>query len=232
VQRLNEEAIKTSKNIFYFSLSFHATQPFISTFPPFALSAINTFPIPLVSKLNHLACSVPYVGPLIGKLESAILEKIVSVKSLVTWFTLSIATPGIQSVLNREPPPRITLPLPGKYMPRLDVIPPMMPTCYAMSGLELTKKQKQILLVAEGEDWLLNDGVVNTLSQMGPGKDVIEEIREFPLHSIDTKEAGDAKGRYWHFGTNDKMDHADEIGVWIDPDTVSGLPFSIGILGF
>jgi hypothetical protein len=35
--------------------------------------------------------------------------------------------------------------------------------------------------------------------------------------------AAPAKGRYWDFGVTDKMDHADEIGVWIEEDTVSAL---------
>lgn len=98
-----------------------------------------------------------------------------------------------------------------------------------MSGQELSASQRAILRPEEGEDWLLNDGIVNTESMRGPRREWVRSIGGFPLATVGKgegegrgkKEEEDGRGVYWHFGTNDKMDHADEIGVWIDEGTVS-----------
>src|SRR5258708_18835561 len=70
----------------------------------------------------------------------------------------------------------------------------------------------------DSEKWLLNDGIVNTISMSGPRDQVIREVdpAKFPLGKL-----ADIRGKYWHFGTTGYLDHADEIGVWIAEDTVS-----------
>lgn len=226
--KLNRDAIKTSDHIFYFCLSFHATVPFPTSFPSWTLSAMESFPlsIPILTPLLSALSSLPLVSSFSSlltrhlsrfakNLEMGILTKLCTVQNLVKWTTASIATPLLKTAGFTS----TTLPAPGKYMPRADVIPPMMPTCYAMSGLNLTPAQFEILGEPKG-DWHQNDGIVNTESMKGPDKSVMREIRTFPIEKVGTAEVGDVKGVYWHFGTNHKMDHADEIGVFVDDDTV------------
>lgn len=60
----------------------------------------------------------------------------------------------------------------------------------------------------------------------GPSEDVVRPVSAFPIENINS---ADVRGVYWHMGTNDRMDHADEIGVFIDDDTVSSMPVLLGI---
>ncbi|KAJ4221995.1 hypothetical protein FALCPG4_015382 [Fusarium falciforme] len=83
-----------------------------------------------------------------------------------------------------------------------------------MGSQELTETQKDILGPNLG-DWYQNDGVVNTESMSGPNGSVrdINELRDF-----DFSTAG-KRGVYWHLGVNDRMDHIDQIGVFIERNT-------------
>jgi hypothetical protein len=223
VHELNMDADTTSSHVYYFSLSFHATMPFPTTWPPWTLNAVKSFPMPLLASITKAASYIPFMsmgawiinyllGSALEKLGWKLLSSVVSVKELVAWSTSSVAknlllTFGIDA----------KLPPPGEFLPRPDVIPLMMPTCYAMSGLDLTPAQRRRLGDNLG-DWHLNDGIVNTESMRGPCEDVVRPVSAFPMERINS--AG-ARGVYWHMGTNDKMDHADEIGVFIEEDTVS-----------
>jgi len=52
----------------------------------------------------------------------------------------------------------------------------------------------------------------------GPDDSVVRNISAFPVSSINSD---GVRGIYWHLGVNDRMDHADEIGVFIEENTVS-----------
>ncbi|KAL4723515.1 hypothetical protein ACLX1H_009150 [Fusarium chlamydosporum] len=83
-----------------------------------------------------------------------------------------------------------------------------------MGSQNLTDTQRNILGPNLG-DWYRNDGVVNTESMMGPEGYVkdISELQDFDFSAVRTR------GHYWHLGVNDQMDHADEIGVFIEQGT-------------
>jgi hypothetical protein len=223
VHELNMDADTTSEHIYYFSLSFHATTPFPTEWPQWTLSAVQDFPMPLLATILKVASYIPFVnmsarafnyflGSALQKLEWKLLSSVVCIKDLIAWSTNSVAKNLLVSVgIDAKLPP------PGEFMPRTDVLPLMIPTCYAMSGLDLTHAQRKILGENLG-DWHQNDGIVNTESMRGPSEDVVQPISAFPVEKIN---GPDARGTYWHMGTNDKMDHADEIGVFIDEDTVS-----------
>jgi hypothetical protein len=223
VQALDMDADDTSSHVYYFSLSFHATMPFPTEWPTWTLNAVKEFPMPLVGSINKVVSYIPLslgsraINSFLGSAFEKLLSSLVSVKAVMGWSTASVAknfllTMGID----------IQLPQPGEFLPRQDVFPPMMATCYAMSGVDLTPKQRTILGDNLG-DWHLNDGIVNTESMRGPSEKVVKSISEFPFEKI---HSADARGVYWHVGTNDTMDHADEIGVFISSDTVSSNPSS------
>ncbi len=105
-----------------------------------------------------------------------------------------------------------------------DVLPLLLPTVYAMGARDPLAQprleSRKEIIGNNSVEWLLNDGVVNTISMRGPrGEDVIREVESdgFPLAE---SSAADVRGKYWHFGTTDYLDHADEIGVWITEETV------------
>jgi hypothetical protein len=95
------------------------------------------------------------------------------------------------------------LPDPGPRIPRPDMLPVLAFTGYAMGGHDVP-----------GSDWLTNDGIVNTISMQGPNGANIQDAALFSSKP-------DAVGVYWHFGRNQTMDHADQIGVFTDNKTVS-----------
>lgn len=124
----------------------------------------------------------------------------------------------------------IRFPGPPDYIPVQAVFPPMLPTAYAMGCYDLTAAQISIL----GDDavgWKVNDGIVNTASMKGPlnrigdshnerNKPLIEHVMYFPHHH---GQSSKARGIYWHFGTISGLDHADEIGVFIEDNAVRSL---------
>jgi len=145
-----------------------------------------------------------------------VFQGLVKFRDFLNWATVEVA----EKLLKTQGFP-INLPRPGKYVPRGDVFPPMLPTVYAMGSLELTDDQKTILGPERG-DWLLNDGIVNTMSMRGPKGATIHELAHDPFPLATGSTAG-VRGRYWHFGTTGYLDHADEIGVWVERDTGSAL---------
>lgn len=48
-------------------------------------------------------------------------------------------------------------------------------------------------------------------------KVLIEDANKFPGRLEEVKPA---RGKYWHFGTTTGLDHADQIGIFIEENTV------------
>ncbi|CAG9954321.1 unnamed protein product [Clonostachys rosea f. rosea IK726] len=216
VHDLSQRIINTSANIYYFSLSFHATDPFPGAWPAWGQDAINSFPIRIESYLKAVIGNIPIVGWLMKKTINAftslgwkLITTETSFRSFGQWVTEAVITKILQ-----EQGYHLVLPNPGKYIPRKDVIPIFLPTVYAMGGQELTRAQKNLLGPNLG-DWYQNDGIVNTESMSGPQGCVrsISSLSDFDFSRPEKR------GIYWHLGVNDRMDHADEIGVFIDDQT-------------
>ncbi|KAJ6092775.1 lipase [Penicillium sp. IBT 16267x] len=217
VHDLSHKAINTSGKVYYFSLSFHATVPFPEDWPTWGLDAIDSFPTRLEDFVRGATRNIPIVpwvvDGLIGIITGAgwsFLTTVTSFRSFVEWITDAVITR-----ISRDLGYDLVFPKPGRYIPRKDVIPIMLLSVYAMGGQDLTQMQKNILGVNQ-EDWYQNDGVVNTESMRGPLNSArgISSLPDFDF-SIPGK-----KGIYWHLGDNDQMDHADEIGVFIEQNTV------------
>jgi hypothetical protein len=217
VHDLSLNTIKTSDNIYYFSLSFHATDPFPQVWPLWGRGAINSFPTKLEDFVRMVVGSIPILSGLVDIIANAfsslgwtVLLAVTPFPSFVEWVTKEVITRVIQELGYN-----LVLPSPGRYIPRKDVIPILLPTVYAMGSQELTETQKDILGPNLG-DWYQNDGVVNTESMSGPNGSVrdINELRDF-----DFSTAG-KRGVYWHLGVNDRIDHIDQIRVFIERNTV------------
>lgn len=61
-----------------------------------------------------------------------------------------------------------------------------------------------------------NDGVVDTSSMRAPAHEAAQDIDHFNMASIGTN-----RGVYWDLGLTEGIDHADEVGVFTVPGTVS-----------
>ena len=70
-----------------------------------------------------------------------------------------------------------------------------------------------------GGKWAANDGIVNTASMDGPPGNV-RDAEEFVSH-LDLANLEQVQGPFWYFGENGTIDHADQLGVYTDPTTVS-----------
>lgn len=148
-----------------------------------------------------------------------ILSSILSIRDLVRWFTTEVGNRLLQ-----EMDYNLKLLLSGKYLPRKDVLPFLLLIVYVMGGQELSLKQKNILGLNQG-DWFRNDGIVNTESMRGLTDLLVRKIKTFPHTNI-----GDNRGLYWNLGVHDRMDHIDEIGVYVEETTVCYLsPFRFNI---
>jgi len=218
VHDLSLKAINTSENVFYFSLSFHATDPFPEAWPEWGIDAIDSFPTSLEAFTRAVLSRIPIIGGwladiIVGTITSLgwiILTTITSFRSFVEWITEAVLTRVLQD-LGYD----LILPSPGRYIPRKDVMPLLLPSVYAMGSQELTSAQRNILGPNLG-DWYQNDGIVNTESMSGPDN-FVRGINSLPDFNFSVAEK---RGIYWHLGVNDRMDHADEIGVFIEQSTV------------
>jgi hypothetical protein len=206
-----------SDNVYYFTLSFYCTIPFPTMWPPWTLQAISTFPIGLTEFIRNILNLIPGLSFIVDRILDGIpylagwriLSSILSMRDLVRWFTTEVGNRLLQ-----EMGYNLKLPLPGEYLPRKDVLPFLLPTVFAMGGQELSSKQKNILGPNQG-DWFRNDGVVNTESMRGPTDLLVRKIETFPDTNI-----GDNRGLYWNLGVHDRMDHIDEVGVYVEETTV------------
>ncbi|KAL4767033.1 hypothetical protein BDW60DRAFT_220859 [Aspergillus nidulans var. acristatus] len=214
VNMLHMKASPLSEDTYYFSLAFHSTVPFPSTWPPWTVEAAEgvLHSIPVV---NIGAWVVDRILDAIGHIVGwAIILPLLNVRDVVRWVTRDVL-----NRLLRDTNYQVQLPLPGKYLPRKDVIPLMVPTVYAMGGQDLMSEQIDTLGPDLG-DWYLNNGIVNTNSMRGPDDSIVRDIAAFPISDVNSY---GARGLYWHFGTNSVMDHADEIGIFIKENTVCSL---------
>ncbi|KAM5343760.1 hypothetical protein ACJ41O_012297 [Fusarium nematophilum] len=216
VNDLSSKADKTSEHVFYFSLSFHATNQFPQAWPIWGRDAIGSFPTRVEDFVRTVVGGIPVLNWVVDTIANAfssvgwrILMVVTPFPAFVEWITRAVITRVIQ-----EFGYSLVLPIPGHYIPRKDVIPVLMPAVYAMGGQGLSHAQRKILGPNLG-DWYQNDGVVNTESMKGP-EGIVKEIRKLQDFNFST---GDKRGFYWHLGVNERMDHADEIGVFIDQDT-------------
>ncbi|KAF2280734.1 lipase [Westerdykella ornata] len=215
IEGVHDLAVKAgnpSTQVYYFTFSFHATVPFPERWPQWGRDAIASFPTKIGDFFgailpNWMIRWVPNVGWIV-------VTNITQFRRFVTWVTQAILTRLLQ-----ELDYNIELPLPGKYIPRKDVIPIFLPSVYAMGGQDLTQDQINLLGPNLVGDWYQNDGIVNTASMHGPDESVTKNISTLP--DFDFSKPG-KRGCYWHFGVNDRMDHADEIGVFIEESTVGG----------
>ena len=228
IQGVNElpEGTKTpSAHICYFTLSFHSTVPFPTAYPQWAPEAAGSFPLSLLQFAHAILQHIPAIGGLANQLLTrlvgisgwAVFSSNVRLRDLSVWVTTDV----VQRLIHMFGY-KLILPIPGKYLPRRDVIPLMLLTVYAMGGQDLSVEQKAILEPNRG-DWYLSDGIVNTASMDGPNGVKVYDFADFPTSEPEIRAR--ARGRYWHLGVNDKMDHADEIGVWVERTTVSAFAF-------
>jgi hypothetical protein len=217
VHELSQKVPGTSENVFYFSLSFHATADFPEDWPPLGRLAMESFPTSIELFVQTLLGPIPFIGGLVDPIIRAfsavgwtILINTTDFRPFVTWVTEDVITRALQ-VLGY----RLVLPNPGKYIPRPDVLPILLPSVYAMGSQELSPHQR-VILGPDLEDWYQNDGIVNTASMSGPANSVsdISSLTDFDFT------APGRRGTYWHLGVNSVMDHADEIGVFIEKGTV------------
>ncbi|KAI3584138.1 hypothetical protein IWW34DRAFT_842975 [Fusarium oxysporum f. sp. albedinis] len=208
--------IKTSEHIYYFSLSFHATDPFPEVWPAWGRDAAGSFPTKIEDFVRLAIGRIPILEGLVDLIIKAFeslgwtfIIASTSFRSFVEWVTQAVITRVI-----KELGYNLVLPNPGSYIPRKDVIPILLPSVYAMGSQGLTDTQRNILGPNLG-DWYQNDGVVNTESMMGPEGYVkkISELTDFDFSAAETR------GFYWHLGVNDQMDHLDQIGVYIEQGT-------------
>jgi hypothetical protein len=219
VSELPKATAVPSAHIYYFTLSFHSTVPFPPAYPQWAPQAAATFPASLLQFAHAVLQHIPFIGMpvdwiLTNLVSWPIFSSIVKLRDLSLWVTTDVVQRLLQGFDYN-----LILPTPGEYLPRHDVIPLMLLTAYAMGGQDLSDEEKAILGPNRG-DWYLNDGVVNTASMNGPINAAVFDIADFPTSEPAIRTIA-ARGRYWHFGVNDKMDHADEIGVWVERTTVS-----------
>jgi hypothetical protein len=235
VDALHQTAGDPSPHVCYLTFSFHCTNPFPS-WPPWVPAALSKFPISIYDIMQAFLRHIPgghaaaWGFDLIRQsFTSGILfplfQTLVTFHDFLKWLTAHVL-----NKLLEDQDFKLKLPGPGSYVPRKDVFPLMLPTVYAMSGCDplanptLSASRREII-GNNSKDWLLNDGIVNTRSMRGPRNGDITDIsvsNPFPLAELSLDEdRTDVRGKYWHFGVTGYLDHADEIGVWIDSDTVS-----------
>lgn len=206
VQKLHDEAQSPSNHVCYLTFSFHCCEPFPS-WPAWTPEALAKFPVPLLNKIPPILTSV-LVWP--------VFKRLVTFSKFLEWVVAEVS-----NRLLKEQNFGLKLPGPGKYVPRKDVIPVMLPTVYAMGSRDPLAPpgpaSRKDIIGGDSEKWLLNDGIVNTISMTGPRDEIIREVdpTRFPLSDLAA-----LRGKYWHFGTTGYLDHADEIGVWVIEDTV------------
>jgi hypothetical protein len=221
VHSLSLKAINTSAHIYYFSLSFHATVPFPEDWPAWGRDAIASFPTNIEDFMRAALENLPIPGLLRWVIQLVIdrfitlgwivITNVTSFRSFVSWVTDAVITRILHELSYN-----LVLPMPGKYIPRQDVIPIMLLSVYSMGGQDLTPVQRGLLGPNLG-DWYQNDGIVNTESMRGPDEAFVRSISSLPDFNFNSP---GKRGTYWHFGINDQMDHADEIGVFIEQNTV------------
>lgn len=206
IDRLNGDfSPQASKATYYFTMSFDATRPL----PREYLSGkdLKNVPVHPLLSLGGLL----YPGP---------FNIAANTTSFLAGLGRDIAslTPGTPSdvayarwavdVINnhlRDLGYQIRAPSPGGRIPRNDMLPALSIFSAGMSGLS-----KSSGLSEE------NDGVVDTSSMRGPANGAILDSGIFKVATITAN-----RGVYWDLGVTEGIDHADQVGVFTVPTTVS-----------
>ncbi|RKK23142.1 hypothetical protein BFJ66_g15823 [Fusarium oxysporum f. sp. cepae] len=203
VSNLNAFAPTPSPNIYYFTMSFCATRPFpkdtlttqdINGF--LALFPLNQVWNPL-GVWGRVAAPFQPLGTRLGVLPS--------LYAALTWIT-DVANRHLQIMQYFSQIPR-----PGSQIPRQDMLPLIMYPAYAMGGRGTTLPGITL------QEFQQNDGIVNTRSMDGPSTGPVNH-GSFTARLAAAAPAN-LKGIYWNLGDNATIDHADQIGVFTDPDT-------------
>jgi hypothetical protein len=216
VAKLDEFARIPSSKTYYFTMSFSATR----SFPDEKVTQddVNSF----LALFPFSQITNP--GGLLGVFSAHVFNFFSGIpgfprfQTMATWFT-KVANKHLanMSYFSR-------IPLPGSQIPRSDMLPLITLPAYAMGGYNVAVDDLHILQNIRPGDFHLNDGIVNTISMIGPVDGPIEEL-PFPISILASPAtAASAKGKYWHLGRNITMDHADQIGVFTDWQTVSYSP--------
>ncbi|EMT72267.1 hypothetical protein FOC4_g10001718, partial [Fusarium odoratissimum] len=204
IGNLNAFAPTPSPNIYYFTMSFCATRPFpkdtlttqdINGF--LALFPLNQVWNPL-GVWGRVAAPFQPLGTRLGVLPS--------LYAALTWIT-DVANRHLQIMQYFSQIPR-----PGSQIPRQDMLPLIMYPAYAMGGRGTTLPGITL------QEFQHNDGIVNTRSMDGPSTGPVNH-GSFTARLAAAAPAN-LKGIYWNLGANATIDHADQIGVFTDPDTV------------
>jgi hypothetical protein len=198
--------------IYFFTMSFCATQPF----PELSLTGqdVNEFldlfiPVHrILDPFGFWAWVVPQIEPLTRRL--GLTPSFQAVLSFAT----DVANRHLGSLGYFSRIPR-----PGSQIPRPDVLPVLAFFAYAMGGVGNHRFRQ-------------NDGVVSTASMDGPhgGRMPINNAGGRFAAELDQHGPARMKGIYWNFGSNSTIDHADQIGVFTDPVTVRAFSLSVLIL--
>jgi len=205
VAELDSFAPVPSPDIYYFTMSFCATQPF----PNRTLTAQD---------INEFVGLLPLVwnpGGILGTIAAPLhplgtwLRVLPQLQAVLTWVT-DVANRHLQQMGYF-----CHIPRPGTHIPRSDILPLIAFPAYAMGGLEISANGLRNITLEELKP---NDGIVNTISMDGPVNGPIDN-GSFAAKLAAVGTAG-VKGIYWHLGTNSTIDHADQIGVFTHPATV------------
>ncbi|KIW18249.1 hypothetical protein PV08_02537 [Exophiala spinifera] len=204
------EALETfaptaSNQIYYFTMSFCATQPF----PQANLTPqdINEF----LDMFHFHQVWNPF--GLLGHFFSP-------VQAFLSWVTvlpaLYATLTWLTDVANRHLAQLgyfSQIPRPGSQIPRSDILPLMAFPAYSMAGRRIDENAYPRIPSGEFQP---NDGIVNTRSMDGPVAGPVDN-GFFPTAL--RAPGNTVKGKYWHLGKNSTIDHADEIGVFTDRRT-------------
>jgi hypothetical protein len=227
VDDLNNKTTPTFDNIYYFSLSFTCVQQFPANWPQWTLHALSEFPLAIDDFIKGI--QFPPIQAAAQLVRNFITQSGYDFVATQTSFT-NVFVWALNYLVNpflRDNGYQIRLPGPPDYLPVPSVFPPMLPIAYAMSSYDLTDHEANIL-GSDSHTWKVNDGIVNTASMQGPlnptggrhgshNDELIAEASFFPHNPEDIPAA---KGKYWHFSPKTGVNHADQIGNFIEENTV------------
>jgi hypothetical protein len=202
----------TAPDIFYFAMSFDATQQFPNV--QLSVDELNSLPV------NRVISALDFFG-LRGFIGNIVTDPNIpfnpSTLDLARWF-VRVANGHLGGLGYFD-----KIPFPGARVPRPDMLPFLTLFSIVMGGYDIPENPVGLPNITSA-DFQPNDGVVNTLSMSGPEGSRILDAARFPTNGLGSMAqaiATNAPGTYWHFGENHTMDHADQIGVFTEGQTVS-----------
>ncbi|KAH7067200.1 Alpha/Beta hydrolase protein [Paraphoma chrysanthemicola] len=199
-----------SSNIYYFTMSFCATNGFPDTETVTAAEINNLLALfPGNSVLNFMGIWGNILAA--GARPLQWLGFLPPLREILGW-VIDVANNHLRGLGYPYQVPR-----PGTQIPRPDMLPFIAFPSYAMGGRDITPA---VNLGISNQRFRRNDGIVNTESMDGPSDQTFIENGSFSSHYTTDGAAG-VRGRYWHMGENSTIDHADQIGVFTNASTVS-----------